>query len=145
MHGRRQQGSSGQSGTLPYAGDRAVRYGGWTFSIPASFHDARPPSCAGLYCVQVINTEWMPLPFEPIYFGHSASLAARVVAATHLAFGRWIAHPRAGMGLFVSYAALPCTGDEVLRGIVNALISTYRPCANLAPSIAASGLLGYAG
>ncbi len=112
--------------------------------MPASFQDATPPSCAGIYCVQVINTEWMPLPFEPIYFGHTANLHARVVALTHVAFGRWIAHPRAGMGLFVSYAALPCTSDDVLRKLVGGLVSTYKPTANV-PSTRAVGLLGYAG
>jgi hypothetical protein len=141
---RRQQQGSGIAGVGPDLGDRAVRYGGWTFSMPASFPDATPPSCAGIYCVQVINTGWMPLPFEPIYFGHSASLAARVVAVTHLAFGRWIAHPRAGMGLFVSYAALPCTADQVLGDLVNGLIATYRPSANLGPRPIADGLLGHA-
>jgi hypothetical protein len=123
-----QQGSN-PAKTLD-VGDRAVRYGGWTFSMPASFPDARPPECAGIYSVQVINTEWLPLPFEPIYFGSSANLAARVVAVTHIAFGRWIGHPKAGMGLYVSYAALPCTSDEVLANLVSGLIATYRPAAN---------------
>lgn len=127
-------------------GDRAVRYGGWTFSMPASFTDARPPACAGLYAVQVVNTEWLPLPFEPIYFGASANLAARVVAVTHLAFGRWIAHPRAGMGLYVSYAALPCVGDDVLRNLCDGLVATYRPAANLQKQRAgAPRMLGLAG
>ena len=44
-------------------------------------------------------------------------LSEHVVAATHRAFARWIAHPRAGTGLFVSYAALPCTSEKVLRNI----------------------------
>ncbi len=144
MHTRRQQGSSSQDGPRLDVGDRAVRYGGWTFSMPASFPDATPPSCAGLYAVQVINTEWMPLPFEPIYFSHSANLAARVIAVTHIAFGHWIAHPKAGMGLFVSYAALPCTSDRVLCDLVNGLVTTYRPSANLAANGAPSGLLGFA-
>lgn len=144
MHRRRQQGSNSPDESPPDAADRAIRYGGWTFSMPASFPDVTPPSCAGLYAVQVINTEWMPLPFEPIYFGHSANLAACVVAVTHVAFGRWIAHPKAGMGLFVAYAALPCTSDEVLRSIVNGLVATYRPSANFAAGGVPSGLLGYA-
>jgi hypothetical protein len=145
MSSRRQQSSNQVGARQLDIGDRAVRYGGWTFSMPASFQDATPPACAGMYSVQVVNTEWMPLPFEPIYFGHSASLAARVVAVTHLAFGRWIAHPKAGMGLFVSYAALPCTSDEVLRNIVNGLVLTYRPSANLAPNGLSNRIVGYAG
>ena len=128
----------------PVSPDRALRYGGWLFSAPASFASASGPGCAGLYAVQVVNPTWTPCPFEPIYFGHAADLALRAVAATHRAFGRWIAHPRAGTGLFVSYAALPCTSDDVLKNIVAGLVSTYRPAANVndGPS---RGLLGLAG
>lgn len=128
----------------PASPDRAVRYGGWLFSAPAAFTGASGPDCPGLYAVQVVNTTWTPCPFEPIYFGHAADLAARAVAATHQAFGRWIAHPRAGTGLFVSYAALPCTPEGVLRNIVVGLVATYRPAANIdeGPS---RGLLGLAG
>jgi len=124
--------------------DRAVRYGGWLFSAPASFAGARAPTCAGLYAVQVVNPTWTPCPFEPIYFGHAGSLSAHAIAAAHHAFGRWIAHPRAGTGLFVSYAALPCTSDEVLRNIVVGLVTTYRPAANVNDG-PARGLLGLAG
>jgi hypothetical protein len=44
----------------------------------------------------------------------------------------------------VSYAALPCTSDHVLKNIVAGLVSTYRPAANVndGPS---RGLLGLAG
>jgi len=128
----------------PGSTDRTVRYGGWLFSAPASLATPSAPTCAGLYAVQVVNPTWTPCPFEPIYFGHAADLAVRAVAATHQAFGRWIAHPRAGTGLFVSYAALPCTSDNVLKNIVAGLVSTYRPAANVndGPS---RGLLGLAG
>jgi hypothetical protein len=127
----------------PVSSDRAVRYGGWLFSAPAALAGASGPGCAGLYAVQVVNPTWTPCPFEPIYFGHAADLAARAAAATHQAFGRWIAHPRAGTGLFVSFAALPCTSDDVRRNIVGGLVSTYRPAANIddGPS---RGLLGLA-
>jgi hypothetical protein len=123
----------------PGATDRTVRYGGWLFSVPSPFASALAPNCAGMYAVQVVNASWTPCPFEPIYFGRSMDLSEHVVAATHRAFARWIAHPRAGTGLFVSYAALPCTSDEVLRNIVGGLVMTYRTVAN------ERGLLGLAG
>jgi len=123
----------------PGATDRTVRYGGWLFSVPSPFASAFAPNCAGMYAVQVVNASWTPCPFEPIYFGRSLDLSEHVVAATHRAFARWIAHPRAGTGLFVSYAALPCTSENVLRNIVNGLVMTYRTVAN------ERGLLGLAG
>ena len=121
------------------ATDRTVRYGGWLFSVPSPFATAIAPNCAGLYAVQVINASWTPCPFEPIYFGETLDLSEHVIAATHRAFARWIAHPRAGTGLFVSYAALPCTSVSVLRNIVGGLVMTYRTVAN------ERGLLGLAG
>ena len=124
--------------------DHAVRYGGWLFSAPASLASAIAPNCAGLYAVQVVNPTWTPSPFEPIYFGHATELVARAMTATHEAFGRWIAHPRAGTGLFVSFAALPCTSDDVLKNIIAGLVATYRPAGNIDDG-PARGLLGLAG
>lgn len=122
---------------------RTVRYGGWMFSAPSSFASAIAPGCAGLYAVQVLNATWTPCPFEPVFFGHAQNLLGSVVSS-HPAYGRWIAHPRAGMGLYVSYAALPCTSVEALRHIVAGLVASYRPAAHGNESPAA-GLLGVAG
>jgi hypothetical protein len=127
----------------PAPTDRTVRYGGWMFSAPASFAAAIAPGCAGLYAVQVLNPTWTPCPFEPVFFGHAQNLLGSVVT-TNPAYGRWIAHPRAGTGLYVSYAALPCTSVEALRAIAAALVQSYRPAAHRAAG-AASGLLGLAG
>lgn len=123
--------------------DRTVRYGGWMFSAPAPFASAIAPGCAGLYAVQVLNPTWTPCPFEPIHFGHAQNLLGSVVS-THPAYGRWIAHPRAGTGLYVAYAALPCTSVDSLRHIVEALVRHYQPAANLQDP-AAGGRLGLAG
>lgn len=113
------------------------------FSAPASFATAIAPGCAGLYAVQVLNGTWTPSPFEPVFFGHAQNLLGSVVT-THPSYARWIAHPRAGTGLYVSYAALPCTSVEALRHIVAALVQSYRPVAN-AHEGPARGLLGLAG
>lgn len=123
--------------------DRTVRYGGWMFSTPASFAMAIAPGCAGLYAIQVLNGTWTPCPFEPIFFGHAQHLQGSVVT-THPSYGRWIAHPRAGTGLYVSYAALPCTSVEALRHIVASLVESYRPVANQTEG-ASKHLLGLAG
>ena len=127
----------------PASAERAVRYGGWMFSVPASFAAAAAPGCAGMYAIQVLNGAWSPCPFEPIYFGHAQNLLGSVVA-THPSYGRWIAHPRAGTGLYVAYAALPCTSVEALRHIVAGLVDSYRPVANR-NEWPAPGLLGLAG
>jgi hypothetical protein len=123
--------------------DRIVRYGGWMFSAPSSFSAAIAPGCAGLYSIQVLNGTWTPCPFEPIFFGHAQNLQGSVVT-THPAYGQWIAHPRAGTGLYVSYAALPCTGVVALRSIVASLVRSYQPAAHAAEA-AGRGLLGLAG
>lgn len=128
----------------PGAADRTVRYGGWLFSVPAPFAQAIAPNCAGMYAIQVVNPNWTPCPFEPIYFGHADDLKTRVIAASDRAFARWIAHPRAGTGLFVSYAALPCTSERALAKIAATLVASYRPAAN-AEGGPARGLLGLAG
>ena len=125
------------------ATDRTVRYGGWMFSAPASFATAIAPGCAGLYAVQVLNPAWIPCPFEPICFGHAQDLVGSVVS-THPAYGRWIAHPRAGTGLYVAYAALPCTSAESLRHIVGALVRQYQPATNVQDA-AGGGRIGFAG
>jgi hypothetical protein len=123
--------------------DRTVRYGGWMFSSPSSFSTAIAPGCAGIYAIQVLNGTWTPCPFEPIFFGHAQNLLGSVVT-THPTYSRWIAHPRAGTGLYVSYAALPCTSVESLRSIVATLVQNYQPVANHADR-PARGLLGLAG
>jgi hypothetical protein len=92
-----------------------------------------------LYAIQVVNAGWSPCPFEPIHFGASKDLGEHVLAATHRAFARWIAHPRAGTGLFVSYAALPCTSETALQSIVESLVAAYHTMGN------ERGLLGLAG
>ena len=123
----------------PAAALQTVRYGGWLFSAPSPFATAIAPDCAGLFAVQVLNASWTPCPFEPIHFGAAQDLALHALAATHRSFARWIAHPRAGTGLFVSYAALPCASDTALRSIVTNLVQTYRTIAD------DRGLLGRAG
>ena len=123
----------------PAAALATVRYGGWLFCAPAPFAMAIAPDCAGLYAVQVLNASWTPCPFEPIQFGASSDLAHFAVAASHRSFARWIAHPRAGTGLFVSYAALPCTSETALASIVAELHRTYRMVVDH------RGLLGPAG
>jgi hypothetical protein len=123
----------------PGAAPETVRYGGWLFAPPSPFATAIAPECAGLYAVQVVNASWTPCPFEPIYFGAAQDLADHVLAATHRSFARWIAHPRAGTGLFVSYAALPCTSETALRSIVASLVNAYRTVGN------ERGLLGLTG
>jgi hypothetical protein len=123
--------------------DRTVRYGGWMFSAPASFSTSVAPGCAGLYAIQVLNGTWTPCPFEPIFFGHAQNLQGSVVT-TNPSYGRWIAHPRAGTGLYVSYAALPCTSVEALRHIVAALVQSYQPAGNVNEG-PARGLLGLTG
>ena len=128
----------------PAATDRTVRYGGWLFSAPSSFALASAPNCAGIYSIQAMNPTWTPCPFEPIYFGFATDLKRELIGPSHPAFGRWIAHPRAGTGLYLSYAALPCTSHSALRHIVAGLVTTYRPAAN-ADTGPARGLLGLAG
>jgi hypothetical protein len=125
--------------SAPGSALETVRYGGWLFSTPSPFATAIAPPCAGLYAIQVVNAGWTPCPFEPIYFGASQDLAEHVLAATHRAFARWIAHPRAGTGLFVSYAAVPCASEAALQSIVESLVSAYRTMGN------ERGLLGLAG
>lgn len=120
----------------PAAALQTVRYGGWLFGAPSPFATAIAPDCAGLYAVQVLNASWTPCPFEPIHFGASSDLSLHALAASHRAFARWIAHPRAGTGLFVSYAALPCTSERALWNIVAGLVRTYRTAAD------GRGLLG---
>lgn len=110
----------------PAAARETVRYGGWLFTAPSPFATAIAPDCAGFFAVQVLNASWTPCPFEPIHFGAARDLSLHAHAATHRGFARWIAHPRAGTGLFVSYAALPCASETALRSIVTSLVASYR-------------------
>ncbi len=83
-------------------GQGTVEYGGWRFTAPVSMLEAKVPAKPGLFVIQVRERFWARREFEPIDFGQSANLYRRLIVDGDDCFVRWLMHPRAKSGLYVS-------------------------------------------
>ena len=105
---------------------QSIKYGGWSFTHPTPLGPDLLPTEPAIYAIQVPNSHWGPLPFEPIYFGESCDLADRGVDAWHHALLRWGLHPRGKNGLYVSFLALPFMGKQLRQRLEARLMEQYR-------------------
>ena len=123
---------------------KSINYDGCFFSYPEPLFLSVPPQGPGVYAVQVANSTWQPLAFEPIYIGESEDFDDRVLPYQHHAFSRWCEHPavQAGAVLYVSYLNPALLERELRKEIEARLIARYRPSCNRAAPEPAHELLG---
>lgn len=113
----------------PTSRRETVTYGDWKFSPPKPIFEIPIPPKAGLFAILVRVGPWLwPLPqFEPIFFGEGANLYRRVVADGTGSFVRWLMHPKAVHGLYVSICMTHGLDKAMREGAVSRLLQRYRP------------------
>jgi hypothetical protein len=102
-----------------------VEYGGWRFTAPVSMLEAKVPAKPGLFVIQVRERFWARREFEPIDFGQSANLYRRLIVDGDDCFVRWLMHPRAKSGLYVSLMVADIMGAAARRFLQWKLIEQY--------------------
>jgi hypothetical protein len=102
-----------------------VEYGGWRFTAPVSMLEAKVPAKPGLFVIQVRERFWARREFEPIDFGQSANLYRRLMVDGDDSFVRWLMHPRAKSGLYVSLMIADIMGAAARKFLQWKLIEQY--------------------
>ncbi len=110
-----------------------VNFHGYRFTLPVPYTGMEAPNGGGVYAVMVTNALWMPSSMQPIYFGQTDRFYDRHVARQHLGYSRWMAHPGALYGLFISYHAMPREEKGAREFVESVLVSHYRPECNWIP------------
>lgn len=123
--------------------NQGVRFGERWFTAPAPLPAAAVPAMfdqAGLYVVMVVDSEWGPKPFRPLYFGESDSIWNRC-ASGHEKYVTW----RRAAGLFVplyrAVSPMPGSTRAERQAAESALITRYLPPCNERLSVSLAGLL----
>jgi len=102
-----------------------VEYGGWRFTAPVSMLEANVPAKPGLFVIQVRKRFWVRREFEPIDFGQSANMYRRLMVDGDDCFVRWLMHPRAKSGLYVSLMVADFMGAAARKFLQWRLIEQY--------------------
>ena len=104
-----------------------VRYGEWEFSAPRLMFKGPVPAKPGLFAIHVRTRHWMNWHFEPIHFGESSNLYRKLAVDGGGDFVRWLMHPEAGNGLFVSLCFTTAMNKPAREFAVKRLLARYRP------------------
>jgi hypothetical protein len=104
-----------------------VRYGDWEFSAPRLMFKGPVPAKPGLFAIHVRTRHWMKWRFKPIHFGQSSNLYRKLALDGSGEFVRWLMHPKAGNGLFVSLCFTNAMNKPAREFAVNRLIARYLP------------------
>ena len=104
-----------------------IRFGEWEFTAPRLMFKGPVPAKPGLYVIQVRVRRWFSWHFEPIHFGESANLYQRLLVDGGGEFVRWLMHPQAVHGLFVSVCPTTAMQKPAREFAVNRLLARYRP------------------
>ena len=108
----------------------SLQFGSITFSDPVKLAQWRPASGKGLYCVCIINREWQPVAYRPIYFGIAKNLAEESLLAEQVAFESWTAQVGSPSKLLVAHASLPYFSFDDLLLFERQLVAQYQPPCN---------------
>lgn len=104
-----------------------IKYGEWEFSAPRLMFKGPVPAKPGLYAIHVRHRHWFTKQFEPIHFGESANLYRRLLVDGGGECVRWLMHPQAVHGLFVSLCPTTTMDQWAREFAVNRLLARYRP------------------
>ena len=105
----------------------SVKYGEWEFSAPRMMFKAPMPAKSGMFAIHIRTRHWMKWQFEPIHFGESSNLYRKLAVDGGGEFVRWLMHPEAINGLFVSLCLTTAMNKPAREFAVNRLLARYRP------------------
>jgi hypothetical protein len=109
----------------------SLQFGSITFADPVKLSQWRPANGVGLYCICVVNQDWKPVPFQPIFFGVAGNLADQDLLGEQVALESWSAHASSPAKLLVTHAHLPHFSDDQLGLFEQQLIMQYEPPCNI--------------
>ena len=104
-----------------------IKYGDWEFSSPRLMFKAPVPAKAGLFVIHVRMRSWFARQYEPIHFGESGNLYRKLSVDGGGEFVRWLMHPNAVYGLFVSICPTTGMNKPAREFAANRLLARYRP------------------
>ena len=104
-----------------------IRYGEFEFSAPRLMFKGPVPAKPGLFVIQVRVGHWFSRKYEPIYFGESGNLYQRLLVNGGGEFVRWLMHPQAVHGLFLSLSPTTAMEKAAREFAVGRLLSRYLP------------------
>ena len=104
-----------------------IIYGEWEFSAPRLMFKGPVPAKPGLFAIHVRARRWLTRQFQPIHFGESANLYRKLAVDGGGEFVRWLMHPHAVNGLFLSICPTTAMNKPAREFAVNRLLARYRP------------------
>jgi hypothetical protein len=104
-----------------------IKYGDWEFTAPRLMFKAPIPAKAGLFVIHVRRQSWFKRQYEPIHFGESANLYRKLAVDGSGEFVRWLMHPQAVYGLFVSVCTTSGMNKPAREFAANRLLARYLP------------------
>ena len=104
-----------------------IKYAEWEFSAPRLMFKGPVPAKPGLFAIHVRMRHWMKWHFVPIHFGESANLYQQLAVDGGDEFVRWLMHPQAVHGLFLSLCPTTAMDKSTREFAVNRLLARYRP------------------
>jgi hypothetical protein len=104
-----------------------IRYGEFEFTAPRLMFKRPVPAKPGFFAIQIRKRHWMAWQFEPIHFGESSNLYRKLVADAGDEYVRWLMHPSAVDGLFVSICPTTGMNKPAREFAARRLLSQYCP------------------
>jgi hypothetical protein len=125
-------------GTPPAQPQRWIKFSDLAFAGPTLLGLEPSFNFGGVYAVLVLDTQWGPMPYRPIYFGEAGNMSERV-CPSHEKYKSWERAARGGL-LFVAFHVIP--NEAARKAAEKQLIGQYSPECNVTHN-AFAALLGY--
>ncbi|MEO8346921.1 MAG: hypothetical protein ABI607_14615 [Betaproteobacteria bacterium] len=105
----------------------SIKFGEWEFSAPRLMFKGPLPAKAGLFAIHVRVRSWFSRQYEPIHFGESSNLYRKLAVDSGDEFVRWLMHPQAVYGLFVSICPTAGMHKPAREFATRRLLARYLP------------------
>ena len=105
-----------------------MRFNDCVFSEPIRLAEWTPPRCAGLYAILIVDSNWAPKPFQPLYFGEFGNNAPRQAILNQ--HGAMLSR-FAGKDLWVATFPMPFSTLQQRWALRNELVWAYNPICQL--------------
>jgi hypothetical protein len=105
-----------------------MRFNDCVFSEPIRLAEWTPPRCAGLYAILIVDSNWAPKPFQPLYFGEFGNNAPRQAI---LGQDSGILSRFPGKDLWVVAFPMPFSTLHQRWALRNELVWAYNPICQL--------------
>ena len=105
-----------------------MRFNDSVFSEPIRLAEWTPPRCAGLFAILIVDSNWAPKPFQPLYFGEFGNNAPRQ-ELLHQQGGILARFP--AKDIWVATFPMPFSTLQQRWALRNELVWAYNPISQL--------------